>query len=344
VPALEEVRGDDPDDADDAKGSGDPKEPLAPKKPAEPNVAVEDTDQQKAKKREEFLALLEHRVASQLEGPTRASKHVSESKHYRVLTPVSKKFAEDISHRAELVHAVYKKAFPRIKKPDRKYDVWAYPDETSYLAAGAPEQTLGYYDRLFRRLVIFHDDESPNLVYETLQHEAFHQYLDDYLDLAPSWFNEGLAEYFAAFEYHVKGRREELKPSLNKERLIQMQALLRSRECPPASRLMLMSQSAMYENAHVHYPQSWAMIYFMAHGKSFLERQRSRSSGGRKSGFKFTPDKRKKAPDYMKVLRSYFKALRTKKNFVEAYYSTFGKLDMRQFDMHWRQFVYAAAR
>lgn len=298
----------------------------------------EETGTSKAgKKPEDLLVTLKRKLDLQLEGPAWDSRHVAESENYRVLTPISQELADGLSRRAELIHAVYKESFPRIKTPDRKYDVWVYPDEDSYLASGAPEATLGYYDMLFRRLVMYFDAAEPQAVYGVLQHEAFHQYLHDYLELAPSWFNEGLGDYYAGFELRFEGGREKLRPGPNAGRLAAVRVALANRLCPPAKSLMLMSQTYMYSEAEIHYPQSWALIYFMAEGERVLDSMYAQRPG--KRGFATDPVKRQEVPDYMKVLRAYFVALRSGKNRVQAYNGTFGKLDMDEFDRHWRVFI-----
>ncbi|MGH2627972.1 MAG: DUF1570 domain-containing protein, partial [Anaerolineales bacterium] len=165
----------------------------------------------------------------------------------------------------------------------------------------------------FRKLVIYkHPKLEDTLI--TLYHEAFHQYLQDYLDAAPQWFNEGLGDYFGAFQYVKRGAEELMYPRPNLGRLRYVQSAIAVKRCPPASELMVMSQREMYnpQMAGIHYAQAWAMIYFMLDGNK---------------------------PQYRNVLVSYFKTLTKGKDIHEAYQSTFGRLNMAKFDEEWKGYI-----
>jgi len=256
-------------------------------------------------------------------GPNWIPKFVTETEHYRISTAVSQEFTAEIGHRVELIHQVYRMVFPEIEKPERKYEVWVYPDAESYRAAGAPEGSGGYYDRLFRRLVLYRFEPVAR-TFEVLQHEAFHQYLDDYLEVAPSWFNEGFGDYFGAFEHHRRGGKDFLRALPNRLRLSMARRIIQRDLYTPLPALMQMSQSQMYARAEIHYPQSWSLIWFLIEG------------GGSESQFAFSSSRR-----YVKVLKAYFQALRSGKNPIQAYERTFGRLDMKAIEKEWREFILA---
>jgi hypothetical protein len=267
------------------------------------------------------LAELEGKLVRTLQGPDWTPRFVAESENYRAFTDLSRAFAEEVCHRSEFIHKVYRRIFPEIAKPKRKYEIWVYPDLESYAKAGAPGNTSGYYDRLFRRLVLFRD-AAPEKTFTTLQHEAFHQYLDDYLEIAPSWFNEGLGDYFGAYEYTRTQGREQLSSRPNTGRLGVIQAAIRKGVYTPLPALMQMSQTQMYDRAGIHYPQSWSIIYFILEG------------GSREARIGASQTR-----NYRRTLEAYFKVLRAGRNMIQAYHQTFGKLDMKKFEEEWRDFI-----
>lgn len=171
----------------------------------------------------------------------------------------------------------------------------------------------GHYDTLFRKLVIFQYPKKEETL-AVLYHEAFHQYLHDYLENAPQWFNEGLAEYFGAFQYVRKGSDEMMVSRPNPARLKPAKEAIERKLCPPAGDLMRMTQREMYDPrmAAVYYAQAWAMVYFIAE-----------SANG----------------DYRKVLLEYYRACLKGKDLAEAYAATFGKIDMGKFDKEWKTFI-----
>jgi hypothetical protein len=91
-------------------------------------------------------------------------------------------------------------------------------DELSRRAGvNAAADTLGYFVRPYR-FVAFYDERGSwsgtlsREMHQTLFHEAFHQFLDLYVEGAPAWFNEGLAEYFGTSELRKDGLHYGLAP------------------------------------------------------------------------------------------------------------------------------------
>ena len=265
-----------------------------------------------------FLTRTILEIDVEMKGPDWLETFTRETENYRVFTPVSQDFANEIGARAELIRRAYNKIFPGVDKPDRKYPIWVYRDAESYHRAGGPMAAGGHYAPHLRKLVLF-KYPSKETTFLVLNHEAFHQYLHDYLDLAPQWFNEGLGDYFGPYEYVREGKREFMVSRPNKGRLDNVQEALRQKMCPPASELMLMSQQEMYRPsmAAIHYAQAWAMMYFMIEGKK---------------------------PEYKNLLINYFGALRKGLDLDEAYKTTFGRIDMAKFDKEWKGFVMGLKR
>ena len=255
---------------------------------------------------------LSRKLAEQIKGPPWSTTFTSETRNYVVKTCVSQEFANEISQRAELIHKAYDKVFPSIEKPKRKFPILVYPDMESYMRAGSPPGTGGYYDTFFRKLVLFRMPRKEVTI-SVLQHEALHQYLDDYLAEAPQWFNEGMGDYFAGFEYVKNGKDERMIPRAFRERLPDIKRVVMFPElCVPSPELMAMTQAEFYEPKMrgYHYAQAWGMIYYIGESEK-----------------------------YKPVLLAYFKALQKGADINDAYSSTFGKLDMARFDQEWKTFI-----
>ena len=128
---------------------------------------------------------LAKRLDAMIDGPGWPATYRKETDTYEVYSPVSQDYADEIARNAELIHRAYEKVFPDMRKPERKYPVWVYPDSASYFKAGHPPNTGGYYMPLFRNLVLWRSPR-PAETLLTLYHEAFHQFLDDYIPMPPS--------------------------------------------------------------------------------------------------------------------------------------------------------------
>ncbi len=252
-------------------------------------------------------------VDREIQGPGWKPTFTVETENYIVTTGISEEFAKEIANNAELIRRAYNVVFSGIAKPDRKYAIWVYESVDAYHAAGNSAQALGHYDLRFRKLVVPRQ-KNKAMTYTVLYHEAFHQYLHNYLELAPQWFNEGLGDYFGAFEYSRVAGKEKMLSKPNKGRLNNAQYAIQAKILPPAAELMVMSQQEMYEPkmASFHYAESWAIMYFLIQGNK---------------------------PEYKRVLISYFDLLRKGKDRNEAYEQTFGKIDMAKFDLEWKGYI-----
>jgi hypothetical protein len=259
--------------------------------------------------RDEILKQIE--VA--IDGPGWTESYSHETENYQILTNYSKKFAEEMGDYAEMINRAYSKVFPRGKKPERKFPIWIYKDRESFHASGVPPGVGGYYSPFFRRLVLFRYPKIEDTLL-VLNHEAMHQYLHDYIEEAPQWFNEGLGDYFGAFQPERAGSRMMMIPKPNSWRLRTIKTAIPLNACPPAAELMLMSRREMYNPrmAGIHYAQAWAMVYFIMHGGN--------------SG-------------YRRLLDGYYRALVKGLDIEEAYEATFGKINMDRFDQEWKKFI-----
>jgi hypothetical protein len=258
-----------------------------------------------------------------------------ETEHYRVRTPVSQEFADEVGRHAELIYKTYTQIFPKIEKGDRKFPVVVYGSKEDYHANGGPPSAGGHYDTVLRKLVFFRyppKDGAPDELITpdttlVLYHEGFHQFIADYLERPPQWFNEGLGDFFGPsryFEPKGKSGKPKGKPGMqlvpNTWRLKYIQQCIQMNRIRAWRDLMTMTQQEMYdpEWAGIHYAQAWSIIYFLIRG-------------GAPPGAQAGP--------YFKILGDYFKALRKGDGLEEAFNAAFGKQDVKRLEGEWKKFV-----
>ncbi len=266
--------------------------------------AVKETAERKA-----ILA----RLAVAIKGPNWKQTFTHETKNYIIKTSISESYAREIAEAAERIRRAYIKVFPKTKRPDRKYPIYIHESREEYIANGGPRMAGGHYEPDFRILQLFQYPTLDKTV-AVLNHEAFHQFIHDYIERPPQWFNEGVAEYFGAFEYIPSKRR--VIPRPNKDRIEAIHFAFRYNRYPPPADLMMMSRAEMYnpQMASIHYAQAWSLVYFMLEGKS---------------------------KGYRRLLVKYFQLLNDGKNIEEAFRATFARVDMARFEREWKSFVNA---
>ena len=270
--------------------------------------ALEDFQQAK-KLGEEHLEELLDMAKHEVDGPGWKETFTCETANYIVTTPVSQDLADDIGKHAELIRKTYTKIFPEIVKEKRKFPIIVYANDAEYHKNGGPPSAGGHYSSFMRKLYLFQypEDKDTKLV---LYHEGFHQFLDDYLDDAPQWFNEGLGDFFGPSLYippkkASMGAQGSMQLRPNPWRLKTIQAAIQVGKVRHFADLMLMSQEEMYQEewAGIHYAEAWSIIYFLVRG-------------GAPAG--------KEAGPYFHYLQDYFKALRRGDGRDTAFVAAFG--------------------
>jgi tetratricopeptide (TPR) repeat protein len=246
----------------------------------------------------------------EIDGPAWKKTFIGESKIYRLSTPISQSYADKMAAQLDIIHRLFEAVFKNVEAPDRKFDVWVFEDRQTFIRGGGHPMAAGQYSFLLRKIDLFRQKSASETI-ETLNHEGFHQFIDDYAPNIPQWLNEGFAEYFAPFE--LKGKMMMSRP--NKTRLRYVKRDIKFKLCTPASELMVMTIGEMYDphKIHTHYNQAWGMIHYM-----------------------FESDRKKQ---YGKVLKSYVSLVGKGADLDEAYEKTFGKIDMDKFEDRWKSYI-----
>ncbi|MBI4575274.1 MAG: DUF1570 domain-containing protein [Planctomycetes bacterium] len=259
-------------------------------------------------------------VQRERDGEGWSETFTAETEHYVVRTSTDQAFADFIALRAELIHKLYTRIFPKVPGGTRKFPIVVHAGEAEYHAAGGPPSAGGHYEPLIRKLVLYrYPREEDTLL--VLQHEGFHQFLHYYLDDAPQWFNEGVADFFGPSR-HVRTERrgevvrEGMEIRTNPWRLELIQRAVTSGRVRRFRDLMLMSQAELYDRewAGIHYAQSWSIIYFLC---EWQDRK------------------------YFPILKRYFQVLREGDGQEEAFAKSFGKVDLEALEAEWRRCVLA---
>lgn len=304
---------------------GDAKGALADAERAE-KLAKEKAGAKYEEDADPLLKAVLEKAKHEVEGPSwGATTYERESANYIVRTPVSQAFADDISEHAELIYKTYTSIFPKIEKEKRKFVILAFADAAQYHANGGPPQAAGHYDPIIRKLHIYkHENDADTKI--VLYHEGFHQFIHDYLDDAPQWFDEGLGDFFGPTEKIEKKDRSgkvistSMRLRANPWRLELIQLAIRRGRVRPWRELMLMSHAELYdpEWIGIHYAQAWSIIYFLIRGGA-------------------APDQ--PAGPHFKLLNAYFTALRKGDGEAEAYRRAFGGQNVAALEEEWKAFI-----
>lgn len=257
-----------------------------------------------------WIQLADDYLAETLKPPAWSKEFRAETDNYIVRTGVDQEFAEMIAACAEQVRTLYGKYFMEVPRIGRKYEIFVYRDRGEYHRHGGPRGAGGHYSPYTRNLYLFkYESHSDTML--VLYHEGFHQYLHEYLDSIPQWFNEGLGDFFGGAMINRAGTRAKMGP--NPWRVDYVREAMRVGVCPSAQELMLMSREQMYgDRVGVHYAQAWAIVYYCMEGGQSAHKR---------------------------AIQNYFKALRKGHSQSEAFEASFGRIDMQQFELNWRKFI-----
>lgn len=211
--------------------------------------------------------------------------------------------ARELSRVFDSAWKAYSKLFKVEKDDGRVFRVYVLATRAEFdelsrrCGVSASEDTLGYFVRPYR-FVAFYDERGrsvgalPPEMHRTLFHEAFHQFLDLNVESAPAWFNEGLAEYFAASELRADGLHYGLAP-LDRPSRARRLADIRKRgalnlvvvtvdadsKAPPPPRsflkLLVTTSREEFEATEDGYAYGWGLVHLLASNEGGRKRLRA---------------------------------------------------------------------
>ena len=211
---------------------------------------------------------LDTMLAMRARGPAWSRRFTNTSAHYRVHSDIDAKTCAEACRVLEESHLNLKFELAGGEEPKDfvRHEVFVFSGESSYqeycnhiLGSTAPH-TAGLYSPVLKQLLIWNVPKREEMV-RTIRHEGFHQFLDRVVPEAPTWFNEGMAEYWET------AKREGGKIQGGQARPTHLATLARSKQALPSLRdLVYGSYRDFYANAPLRYPQAWGLVHFLRKG------------------------------------------------------------------------------
>jgi len=208
-----------------------------------------------------------------IHGPPWKTKHAFDSRHYRVASDLSRETCRAVALELEgSFRYISRRLGEGQHEPERMFQVFVFAGKASYLDyvedvfGGRGDSTQGMYSPFLKQLLVL-DSEPRESLMHTVRHEGFHQYLDSLLDEPPIWFNEGLAEYFAAAHAPTGEWRE---GRLLPERLAVLtgdpaRPFVKAEELQSLRTFLHTSQVRFMTKARRNYAQAWALVHYLRH-------------------------------------------------------------------------------
>lgn len=204
---------------------------------------------------------LRRALARMARGPAWKTRYEAKTAHFVVASDASAEVCAQVGKVLEEALGIYHQKFRPLERKGTAR-VYVFSGAETYLEYAADQGrdlsgTLGVYIPRFRELCVFLHENRPEL-WNTVRHEAFHQYLHNFVERAPIWFNEGYAEFFGF------ARREQGSTKVGQ---VDAQQAELAREVlddfTPLAELFVMEPGEFMADADVHYPQSWAVIHYL---------------------------------------------------------------------------------
>ncbi len=204
--------------------------------------------------RDESLDVLRAWVHRARRGPTWTRRFEHETDHYVVRSDHGKKLCYDVATSLESMRKRYARHMGEAQAPGEKARVYVFSDRLGYLEYAGDlgldlEMTSGVYLPVLRELALWVPADRTDFD-STVRHEGFHQYLHQFVEGAPHWFNEGWAEVFGDTRYLERRKR----PAA-------MQLLVRSRRS--VRDLLLADPAEFMSEAPTNYALADELVRFL---------------------------------------------------------------------------------
>ncbi|MCY3001102.1 MAG: DUF1570 domain-containing protein [Planctomycetota bacterium] len=210
---------------------------------------------------------LRTKLAKATVGPPWRRTHSHVSPHFAVDSDVDTPTAKVASKTLEEAWMDCQRLLGRVEPQAKPTRVFVFSGRASYLdyIEGISDNELansaGIYSRSLRQLVAYNQLRGEDMLL-VLRHECVHHYLDLALGAVPRWYDEGLAEYFAACR-SADGTWTDgaLHPErhatlLNKPALVETGVFVR------------LDDEQFMKNAESSYAQAWAFVHFLRYGRN----------------------------------------------------------------------------
>lgn len=195
------------------------------------------------------------------------------SKNFLIVGNASEKEIREVATRLEQFREAFAQLFTaaRFASPIPT-TVIVFRNDSSYepfkpLYQGRPADVSGYFQpsRDVNYITLNAERLGANS-YRPIFHEYVHLMIDSNMRGVPTWFNEGVAEYYGAFEVTDGGRKAVLGRTIDYH--VQ---LLRSRPLLPLRQLLAVDHGSPHYNESdqksLFYAESWALAHYMIHAR-----------------------------------------------------------------------------
>jgi tetratricopeptide (TPR) repeat protein len=195
------------------------------------------------------------------------------SKNFFLVGNASEKEIRQVAVRLEQFRDVFSRLFPTmIVSSPVPSTVVVFKNGSSYkpfmpLADGRTVSVAGYFKSGSDvNYITLTTEQMGEGSYRTIFHEYVHQLMDNTMGRTnvPTWFNEGIAEYYSTFD--IDGDRKVYLGKLIPQHL----DLLRTTPLLPLDKLFAVDYYSLDRNKHgargLFYAQSWALVHYLIQG------------------------------------------------------------------------------
>ncbi|MHC4251346.1 MAG: DUF1570 domain-containing protein [Planctomycetota bacterium] len=191
---------------------------------------------------------------------------VHDGRHYVVLTTLGPVWAQRIAFWMDGIFIEYQKRLVFDEKVTDRFVVKILSSEAEHLANGGQSNPRGYFSSQRREILLFLHTE--HRLRQWLYHEGMHQFLNFYVPSPPTWFDEGLAQYFQSAR-PAPGMRPQgatnyivgIKP---RDTSAYLKRMCKNGNLVPLTRLLRMSYTEFHGgNELLHYSQAWAFTHLL---------------------------------------------------------------------------------
>lgn len=200
-----------------------------------------------------------------------------QSKNFTLVGNASERDIRNVAARLEQFREVISRLLPKARFSSAKpMTVVVFKSDSSYkpyktLYNGKPANIAGYFqpgaDVDYITLTSERRADSP---YATIFHELVHLMVENSMQTAPAWFNEGIAEYYSTFEMRDDDTRARIGVPIAPHVFT-----LRQKFIPLNDLFQVDTRSPLYnekDKQSVFYAESWALMHYLLLGNEGARR------------------------------------------------------------------------
>lgn len=191
-----------------------------------------------------------------------------QSKNFLLIGNGSEKDIKKVAERLEQFREVFTRLFPKMRFTSPvPTTVLVFKSESSYRPFKGGANLVGYFQPGpdVNYITLTTDLQGTQDAFDVIFHEYTHLLIDNTIDNAPLWFNEGLAEYYSTFMIKDDQKVTIGAPIGNHVLLLRQNKLL------PLRTLFEVDHKSPHYNERnkqsIFYAQSWALMHYMIIGK-----------------------------------------------------------------------------